>query len=73
MPRYSSRPSRSANGPYGAIDAWFGPLRGGGVPPYDVWYAGAAIHSASASKSDTSTTVPCPVEVRARSAVRMPE
>ena len=23
-----------ANGPYGAIEAWFAPVRAGGVPPY---------------------------------------
>src|SRR6266851_9332517 len=55
------------------MDAWFAPVRSGGVPPYAVKYAGAPIHSASASKSDTSIVVPSPLAPRAMSAVRMAE
>src|SRR6187401_80907 len=70
---YTVSPSFVATGPYGAIDAWCGPVRAGAEPPYCVYAAGALIHSASESNSETSTVAPRPWLARASSAVRIPE
>ena len=36
MPSVTWPPSPARNGPYGAIDAWLGPLGESGAPPYPV-------------------------------------